>query len=113
MDRFDMENELSNLNKISDDLKTIAGQVIDGTLDRDDVFAALHGLAILHEARYNVAWDTFLQVFKLDEYSDLHVETNDDEGDSDSTNDCDACDRYIKDVLSKYDYPDEDKSVWY
>lgn len=109
MDRFDMENELSNLNKISDDLKTIAGQVIDGTLDRDDVFAALHGLAILHEARYNVAWDTFLQVFKLDQYSDLHNEDDD----TDSINDCDACDKYIKDVLSKYDYPDEDQSVWY
>ena len=39
-------------------------------------------------------------------------EGNEDD-DTDSINDCDACDRYIKDVLSKYDYPDEDKTVWY
>lgn len=70
MDRFKMEDELINLSKISDDLKTIASQVIDGTLDRDDVFAALHGLSILHDARYAVAWDTFLQVFKIDQYAD-------------------------------------------
>jgi hypothetical protein len=77
MNRFDMENELTNLSKISDDIKTIAGQVIDGTLDRDDVFAALHGLAILHDARYSAAWDTFLQVFKLDEYADLGADSED------------------------------------
>lgn len=70
MDRFKMEDELINLNKISDDIKTIASQVIDGTLDRDDVFAALHGLAILHDARYAIAWDTFLQVFKIDQYAE-------------------------------------------
>lgn len=68
MDRFKMEDKLINLSKISDDLKTIAGQFADGTLDRDDVFAALHGLAILHDARYSEAWDTFLQTFKLDQY---------------------------------------------
>lgn len=109
MDRFDMENELTNLNKISDDLKTIAYQLADGSLDKDDLFAALYGLSILHDARYAIAWDTFLQVFKLDEYSDLHNEDDN----TDSINDCHACDRYIKDVLSKYDYPDEDKTVWY
>lgn len=111
MDRFDMENELINLNKISDDLKTIASQIINGTLDRDDVFSALHGLAILHDARYNVAWDTFLQVFNLEQYSDVHVEINDDEDNSDLINDCDTCNKYIKGVLSKYNYPVEDKNV--
>jgi hypothetical protein len=109
MDRFDLENELTNLSKISDDIKTIASQVMDGTLDRDDVFAALHGLAILHDARYAIAWDIFLQVFKLEEYSDL----NDNEENVDIMNNSESYTNYMKNVFAKYDYPDKDKSVWY
>ena len=109
MDRFNMENELINLSKISDDIKAIAAQIIDGTLDRDDAFTALHGIAILHDARSSIAWDTFLQVFKLEQYSDLHNE----DYDIDSINECDGVDQYIKDAYAKYDYPDQDKNVWY
>lgn len=109
MDRFDLENELTNLSNISNDIKTIASQVIDGTLDRDDVFTALHGLAILHDARYAIAWDTFLQVFKLEGYSDL----NDDEENVDIMNNSETYTDYMKNVFAKYNYPDEDKSVWY
>lgn len=87
MNRFKMEDSLINLNKVNDDLKTIARQVVDGTLDRDDVFSALHGLAIIHEARFAEAWDVFLQTFKLEQYSNRDNNSNysDDEPEKDNT----------------------------
>lgn len=101
MDRFDMEDKLINLGKISEDLKTIAGQVVDGSLDRDDVFAALHGLAILHDARFSEAWDTFLQVFKLEQYSDFHSE-DEDEDDVDIADECNKCNKAVEEAFAKY-----------
>lgn len=74
MDKYDLENELSGLRAIAEDIRMIANKVFDGSLDRDDVHSALHGLATLQELRYDKAFDTFTQVFSLDQYANHDID---------------------------------------
>jgi hypothetical protein len=68
--RIDLETALYSLGHTSDDLQTLADMIYDSDMvySEDRIHTALSGLAELHEARFEKAWQTFKQVYKLDEY---------------------------------------------
>lgn len=77
MDRFDLENEISNLNTIVDCLNDISYGILEGDFTKDDALNAIDGLACLTKSRINKLFDVFLQVHKLDQYNeDLNDCTN-------------------------------------
>lgn len=71
MDRFILEDKIALVNNVTDDLKTIASQIITGNIDQEEAFDALHGLIALQNCRHNELWDVFLQTFRLDQYADI------------------------------------------
>lgn len=81
-DRFDLEEKLVQAHSIIEDLKTLSNYAMENPhlVDADFISNALNGLVILQEARNDAAWNTFLNVFELDEYnSKINTEDNNDE----------------------------------
>lgn len=70
MDRFDLENEITNLNTIVDCLNDISYGILEGDFTKDDAVNAIDGLACLTKSRITKLFDVFLQVHKLDQYND-------------------------------------------
>lgn len=70
-DRSDLESTIMALGHTADDLRVLAESVLDGQLiyDEDRLHTALTGLAELVDARFEKSFDTYKQVFELDEYS--------------------------------------------
>lgn len=68
-DRFDLENEIMSLSNVSDDLVLLSCGVLDGDMSPDDIANALAGLSIMVNLRAEKMFDTFKQVFKLDEHA--------------------------------------------
>jgi hypothetical protein len=68
-DRFDLENEITTLTNVSDDLVLLAHGVLEGDMDADAIANALLGLSVLVTLRSEKLFDVFKSVFKLDEYS--------------------------------------------
>lgn len=80
--RYDLEEKLMQSNNIVEDLKTLASYILENQHSSDDadfVANALNGLACLQEARNAATWDVFIRVFKLDQYSDLYQNEDDNE----------------------------------
>lgn len=69
MDRFQLETEITDLATVSDDLVLLAGAVLDGEMSPDDIANALLGLGVLITLRSDKMFDTFKQVFQLDEHA--------------------------------------------
>ena len=70
MDRFKLEDKITAMNDIAEELNLLARLVLEQNLDRDDIASTLFGIRILHEGRQAELFDTFTQTFKLDQYSD-------------------------------------------
>lgn len=70
-DRSDLESTIMALGHTADDLRVLAEVILDGQLiyDEDRLHTALIGLAELVDARFEKSFDTYKQVFELDEYS--------------------------------------------
>lgn len=68
-DRFDLENEITSLSNVSDDLVLLSCGVLDGDMAPDDIANALVGLSIMVNLRAEKMFDTFKQVFALDEHA--------------------------------------------
>lgn len=95
MDRFDLENHISNLHSIVDSLNDISFGVMEGNLDRDETSNAIDGLAVITKLKIEKLFDVFTQVFELDQY---RVEVNN--YFNDRPEDCDN--DFNSDELSKW-----------
>ena len=67
-DRFELENEITNLHNIVTDLDLLAEQVMEERVDTDEIANALIGLAVLTRMRVDRLFDVFMATFKLDDY---------------------------------------------
>jgi len=67
-DRFELENEITNLHNIVADLDLLAEQVMEERVDTDEIANALIGLAVLTRMRVDRLFDVFMATFKLDDY---------------------------------------------
>lgn len=70
MDRFDLENRIMELHSVVDALNDISYGVIEGNLTQDETANAIDGLAVIVKMKAEKLFDTFTQVFHLDQYND-------------------------------------------
>lgn len=68
MDRFDLEEHISNLHSIVDTLNDISYGILEGNLDKDETVNAIDGLAVVTKLKIEKLFDVFTQVFELDQY---------------------------------------------
>lgn len=69
MDRFNLEEHITNLYSIVDTLNDISYGVLEGDLDKDEVVNAIDGLAVITKLKIEKLFNVFTQVFELDEHS--------------------------------------------
>jgi|694.fasta_scaffold38528_4 hypothetical protein len=69
MDRFDLENHITNLHSIVDSLNDISYGILEGEFTKDETVNAVDGLAVLTKAKIEKLFDTFVRVFELDGYT--------------------------------------------
>lgn len=77
--RFDLEQDILSVTGMTQDLDTLLWRIMDspdGPLTEDDLANIVIGLRYTLELRSDKLWDTFTQVFELDQYrsneNDLH-----------------------------------------
>ena len=70
MDGFDLENSITNLHSVVDSLNDISYGILEGEFTKDETVNAIDGLAVLTKAKIEKLFNVFVQVFKLDGYSD-------------------------------------------
>lgn len=71
-DRFDLENEINELHTYADQIDLVSDTIINTTkdIDKDTIINALSGLSTLLNMKTNKLFDTFCEVFKLDQYKE-------------------------------------------
>jgi hypothetical protein len=69
-DRFDLENEIMQLNCLADNLGTISEGILEHGLGTDEIVNAIEGTRVMLQLQSNKLMDTMSQCFKLDEYRD-------------------------------------------
>lgn len=74
-DRFDLENEISQLHNFADNLGTICEGILEHNLDDDETVNALEGLRVLLNLHANKLHDTMSQCFNLDHYKNFSADT--------------------------------------
>lgn len=77
--RFDLEQDILNVTSMTQDLDTLLWRILDspdGPLTEDDLANIIIGLRYTLQLRGDKLWDTFTQVFELDQHrskdNDLH-----------------------------------------
>ena len=68
-DRFDLENEISELHNFVQRLDDIGYGVAELDLSKDDILNAVGGLSVLLKIHAEKLFNTFTQVLKLDNYN--------------------------------------------
>lgn len=68
MDRFDLEDRITNLHSIVDALNDISFGILEADLDKDETVNAIDGLAVMTKLKIEKLFDVFTQVFELDQY---------------------------------------------
>lgn len=74
MDRFDLENKINRTSIFADHLRDLSYSILEHDLTTDEIANAIEGLAVLIESHERSLFNTFVQVFKLDGYSDTFDE---------------------------------------
>lgn len=69
-DRFDLEDKIHAAWVTSQDIDAIFEGLCNANIDQNFAENALMGLKVLHDLRMEQLWDTFKQVFQVDEYKD-------------------------------------------
>lgn len=69
MDRFDLENKITELHSVIDSLNDISYGIIESDLSRDEAVNAIDGLAVMTKLKIEKLFDTFIQVHNLDKYN--------------------------------------------
>lgn len=67
-DRFDLENEISELHNFVQRLDDLGYGIMELGTSTDDTVNALSGLSVLLKIHTEKMFDTFTQAFKLDGY---------------------------------------------
>lgn len=67
-DRFNLEEEISQLHNFADNLNTISEGILEHYLSEDETVNAIIGLSVLLKLQANKLHDTMSQCFKLDNY---------------------------------------------
>ncbi len=69
--RFDLEQDILNITGMTEDLDTLLWRIMDspdGPLTEDDLTNIVIGLRYILQLRSDKLWDTFSQVFEIDQY---------------------------------------------
>jgi hypothetical protein len=74
-DRFNLEEEISQLHNFADNLGTICEGILEHNLDEDETVNALEGLRVLLNLHANKLHDTMSQCFNLDAYRTFKDDT--------------------------------------
>ena len=71
MNRFELEDAMSNLHQIGEDIETIIYAIGDSPIKHteDQLLNMLIGMKQLHDTRYQKMWDIFEQLIKEKEIS--------------------------------------------
>lgn len=66
MNRFDLEDAMSSLHNVSDDIDIILHSYMDSEIrpTEDDLANMLIGVKALHNARYQKMWETFEELIE-------------------------------------------------
>lgn len=72
MDRFDLEVQICQLDNYVDDINDLAYGILELDMTEDDIVNALHGLATMMKIKNKKLFDTFTQVFHLDQFNDYN-----------------------------------------
>ena len=66
MNRFDLEDAMSNLHQIGEDIETIIYAIGDSPIKHteDQLLNMLIGIKQLHDTRYQKMWNTFEQLIQ-------------------------------------------------
>jgi hypothetical protein len=68
MDRFLLEEEISKLLNVCDDIDLLTENVLETEMSRDEIANVTLGISTLLRLRYEKIFDVFKQVFQLDNY---------------------------------------------
>lgn len=79
MNRFELEDKITAMNNINEELEVLSRRILEEGLDQDDIVNALNGIIVLQCGRQNQLWDTFIHTFSLDQYSGLDNDDDDDD----------------------------------
>ena len=76
MNRFELEDAMSNLSLVGEDIDTIIYAIGDSPIKHteDQLLNMLIGMKQLHDTRYQKMWDTFEQLIKNGTISDKNTE---------------------------------------
>jgi hypothetical protein len=76
MNRFELEDAMSNLHQIGEDIETIIYAIGDSPIKHteDQLLNMLIGMKQLHDTRYQKMWDTFEQLIQNGTISDKNTE---------------------------------------
>ena len=76
MNRFELEDAMSNLHQIGEDIDTIIYAIGDCPIKHteDQLLNMLIGMKQLHDTRYQKMWDTFEQLIQNGTISDKNTE---------------------------------------
>jgi hypothetical protein len=70
MDRFELENKITQTANFAGQLRSIANAVLENNMDEDRLANVLEGLAILIDLHTDETFEVFKQTFRLDGYSE-------------------------------------------
>lgn len=68
MDRFVLEEEISKLLNVCDDIDLLTENVLETEISRDEIANVTLGISTLLRLRYEKIFDVFKQVFQLDNH---------------------------------------------
>jgi anthranilate phosphoribosyltransferase len=74
MDRFELEDKITAMNNTVEELNMLFKMVLEQDIDHDAIASTLFGIRMLYEGRQAELFDTFTQVFKLDQYAEIDKE---------------------------------------
>ena len=76
MNRFELEDAMSNLSLVGEDIETIIYAIGDSPIKHteDQLLNMLIGMKQLHDTRYQKMWDTFEQLIQNGTISDKNTE---------------------------------------
>jgi hypothetical protein len=67
--RFDMEDEITNLYTFSKQCEILSEGILEQDLSKDEIVNALEGMKVMLELNINKLMDTMCQCFHLDSYN--------------------------------------------
>lgn len=66
--RFDLEQEITNLHNFVDQLGSISEGILEHELTNDETVNAIEGIRVLLKIQATKLFDTMCQCFQLDDY---------------------------------------------